>query len=461
MKNKKYFNQPFQMILLLPLLFSGCASKKNTIAGEIKLMTLNPGHFHAALVQKSMYNGVSNEAFVYAPVGSDVEAHLNLIEKYNGRVQSPTTWKEIAYKGDDFLEKMLNDKKGNVLVLAGNNQEKTNYIHKAVSEGINVLADKPMAIDTNGFALLKKAFKTAATKKVLLYDIMTERFEITNIIQRELAQLKNVFGTLRKGTLEAPAIKKESVHHFFKYVSGVPLIRPAWYFDINQEGNGLVDVTTHLVDLIQWSSFPDVPLNYEQDINMLSARRWTTPINREQFKKATNLIEYPAYLNKAITGDLLQVYSNGEMNYTIKGIHAKVSVVWNFEAPTGTGDTHFSLMSGTKANLIIRQGKEQNYKPVLYIEPVTNDVAYAEVLAKQFAVIQQHFPGVELKKNKWAWEIIIPEKYNIGHEAHFAEVTKKYLNYLHNGKLPSWEVPNMLAKYFTTTQALATALQMK
>jgi hypothetical protein len=28
------------------------------------------------------------------------------------------------------------------------------------------------------------------------------------------------------------------------------------------------------------------------------------------------------------------------------------------------------------------------------------------------------------------------------------------LQYLEAGKLPAWEVPNMLAKYYTTTQAL-------
>jgi hypothetical protein len=41
----------------------------------------------------------------------------------------------------------------------------------------------------------------------------------------------------------------------------------------------------------------------------------------------------------------------------------------------------------------------------------------------------------------------------VGHEAHFAQVTEKYLRYLAQGKLPAWEVPNMLAKYYVTTKA--------
>ena len=52
-----------------------------------------------------------------------------------------------------------------------------------------------------------------------------------------------------------------------------------------------------------------------------------------------------------------------------------------------------------------------------------------------------------------------PDKYRIGHEAHFGQVTEKYLRFLVDGKLPDWEVPNMIAKYYTTTMALEMALR--
>lgn len=35
----------------------------------------------------------------------------------------------------------------------------------------------------------------------------------------------------------------------------------------------------------------------------------------------------------------------------------------------------------------------------------------------------------------------------------------KNLEYLQKGKLPDWEVPNMITKYFITTQALELALK--
>jgi hypothetical protein len=50
--------------------------------------------------------------------------------------------------------------------------------------------------------------------------------------------------------------------------------------------------------------------------------------------------------------------------------------------------------------------------------------------------------------------VVIPDSYKEGHEAHFARVTENFLKYLEEGELPSWEVPNMLAKYYTTTSAL-------
>ena len=78
-------------------------------------------------------------------------------------------------------------------------------------------------ITSEAFPALEQSFKTAAEKGLLLYDIMTERFEITNILQKELANTPEVFGGLVDGTVEEPAIVIESVHNFCKVVSGVAL----------------------------------------------------------------------------------------------------------------------------------------------------------------------------------------------------------------------------------------------
>ncbi len=429
--------------------------------GEVKIMTLDPGHFHAALVQKSMYEMVDSTVYIYAPEGDDLQGHLARINSYNSRAENPTRWNEVVYTGPDFFEKMIAEKPGNVMVTAGNNAVKTDYILKTVEAGINVLADKPMVITPDEFPKLEQAFQVAAEKGILLYDIMTERHEITTILQRELSQKPAVFGTLQTGTAEEPAITKESVHHFSKMVSGNPLKRPAWFFDTKQQGEGIVDVNTHLVDLIQWEAFPEVVLS-KTDAEIVSGKRWTTDLTPEMFKKVTSLDQYPDYLQKDVVDGTLKVYSNGEIVYKLKGIYAKASVIWNFEAPEGAGDTHYSIMRGTNCNLVIKQGAEQGYKPTLYVEAVAGSPAELEanLIKAVNEELQAAYPGIKLvKQAEKIWMVEIPASYNVGHEAHFTQVTEKYLQYLKDGKLPEWEVPNMIVKYYITTEGLKAALK--
>ena len=435
------------------------ASKFTGAKHEVKIMTLDPGHFHAALVQKSQYDQVSPVVHVYAPEGADVQDHLNRISTFNNRTENPTSWETKVYTGTDFLEKMLEEKPGNVMVTSGNNMKKTEYIKAATDAGINVLADKPMCIDKAGFYLLVAALKSAEENGILLYDIMTERSEITTILQKELIEIPKVFGEIIQGTTENPAVVKSSVHHFFKYVAGNPLKRPAWFFDSSQQGDGLVDVTTHLVDLVQWECFPGLILDYKTDVQIQDARHWATKLTLEQFNKVTKLDKFPEYLKSKVENNILSVFCNGEINYRLKGIHAKVVVEWKYQAPEGGGDTHFSVIKGTKSNIIIKQGKEQNYRPELYVE--ANKNTNIEQLNKELVAavkkLQNKYPGIELKRVKDHWYILIPDKYRVGHEAHFGQVMERYLDYLVQGKLPDWEIPNMIAKYYTTTHALEIA----
>ncbi len=449
--------------VLMLLIIGSCGPRGSRFTGadnEVKLITLDPGHFHAALVQKTMYSQVDPAVHVYAPEGPDAQNYLQQVEGYNTRADNPTHWEERVYLGTDYLQKMVDDKLGNVMVTSGNNGKKTEYIKTAVDAGINVLADKPMCINAEDFALLKEAFASAEENGVLLYDIMTERSEINTILQKELSLMPSIFGKLEMGSVEDPAVTKESVHHFFKHVSGNPIKRPAWYFDTGQQGEGLVDVTTHLIDLVQWECFPEQTLDYQRDIEILAARRWPTVITPAQFEKVTGLSDFPEYLTKDIGDDgALRVYANGEIIYKLKDIHAKVSVVWNYQAPPGGGDTHFSIMRGSQANLVIRQGAEENNKPQLYVEPVSGGGGpdFEKALRNGIDKLTATYPGLGLEQKGDSWQVIIPDEYRIGHEAHFGQVMERYLQYLVDGKLPDWEVPNMLAKYYTTTAALQLA----
>jgi predicted dehydrogenase len=424
---------------------------------QVKLITVDPGHFHAALVQKYMYDQVSPDVHVYAPQGPDYIQHINRIRQYNSRPVNPASWNEIVYTGDDFFEKMLSEKAGNVVVLSGNNRKKAEYITKSINAGLNVLADKPMIIRPEDFPVLKADFKTAEEKGVLLYDIMTERYEVTTILQRLLSQNRQIFGVLTTGSKEEPAVTKISVHHFSKIISGSPVLRPAWYFDIQQQGEGIVDVTTHLVDLVQWECFPEKILN-PSDVDMVEAKRWPTLISKEEFNEVTGIDDFPAYLQKDIKDGKLNVYSNGEMVYKIKGIFAKVSVEWKYQAPPTGGDTHYSVMHGTKCDLVIRQSAAEKFLPTLYVENIkgTTGKEFTSELRKVLKTFPYDSLGIE-DANINVLKIVVPEKYRVSHEEHFAQVTAKFLEYLKTGKMPEWEVPGMITKYFTTTSALKLA----
>jgi hypothetical protein len=62
------------------------------------------------------------------------------------------------------------------------------------------------------------------------------------------------------------------------------------------------------------------------------------------------------------------------------------------------------------------------------------------------------YPGLGCESAGDELHITIPDRYRVGHEAHFAQVLEKFLKYLQSpGSMPRWEHPNMLAKYFVTT----------
>ncbi len=446
----------------------GCQPQSAPVTGKPAVNTsiehsfavLDPGHFHAALVFKSAaYPGVDSLVSIYAPVGQDYVDHMARVVPFNTRETDPAGWRYKSYLGPDYETEILNDDWSDIVVLSGRNQPKIDRILACVRHGKNVLADKPWVIEPSKLAVLDTVLAVADSCRLVAYDIMTERHEITTILQRELIQDQTLFGNPQSGTPEQPAVVKKSVHHLFKSVAGRPLIRPWWFFDTAVQGEGLVDVTTHLVDITFWCLFPEQPIDYKTDIQMQDARHWPTLIDREQFGRVTGLTDFPPQLKLDETGKL-PYFCNGSMNFSLRGINVLLQVEWNFEAPAGAGDTHFSTVRGSLASVLIEQGPNQNYRPELYVEAAEGIApeAVGQALETSLARLTGgNYPGLELKKEGARWHILIPDSYRIGHEAHFGQVTKSFLGYLGNGTLPAWERPNMLAKYYVTTSALELA----
>lgn len=423
---------------------------------DIRFITLNPGHFHAALVQKEMYDQVDPTVHVYGPLGPDLVAHLGRIAAFNTRSQSPTAWNLEVHTGVDSLDRIAREKPGNVVVLAGRNAEKIDAILAALEAGMNVLADKPWILVPENLTKLQRALDLADERGLVAYDIMTERYEITSILQRAFVQDEATFGVPVTGSPDEPGVFMESVHFLKKLVAGLPLRRPAWFFDVKEQGEALSDVGTHLVDLVQWILFSNQALA-ANDASVISARHWATVLTRSDFQQITGEIDFPPALHGALQGEDLHYFCNNLVQYALRGVHVKLNVLWDFEAAAGAGDTHLAVFRGTRSRIEVRQGREERYVPELYIIP-TKTMEYPLVrraIDRKIAELHVEFPGLGVVDLGTHFRISIPSQYRVGHEAHFAQVTKQFLRFLRRQDgIPAWEKPNMMAKYYTTTRGV-------
>jgi predicted dehydrogenase len=416
----------------------------------IRLVTLDPGHFHAALIHKEMYPEVSARTAVYGPLGPDLLAHLNRIAQFNARAERPTAWELDVHCSPRYLEEMLAARAGDAVVIAGRNRRKIDYISRSVEAGFHVLADKPWIIRRGDLECLRRVLDQAEAAGLIAYDIMTERYEITSILQRELVGDPDVFGEIVPGAAAEPGVRLASVHHIRKQVAGAPLLRPAWFFDISEQGEALADVGTHLADLVHWTLSPGREIDYRTEIAIRGGERWPTVLSLEQYSEVTGERQFAPFLAPWVDGDRLLYFGNNRLRYTLRGVHVTLEALWNFEAPPGAGDTHFAAYRGTRSRIEVRQGPQEAYRPELYVVPAAPGVEAA--LARRIETLARRWPGVALEPRPGEYRVVAPEIYRTGHEAHFAEVARQFFRYVQRREPPPpWEKSWMLAKYFVTT----------
>jgi predicted dehydrogenase len=425
----------------------------------LRLVTLNPGHFHAALVHREMYPEVAAQTHIYGPPGAELLAHLQRVIGFNLKPRDPTRWELEVHACPDYLARFHREKPGNVVVLAGFNSTKIDAIEAAVEEGMHVLADKPWVLVPRDLARLERVLATAEAKGLVAFDMMTERHEITSILQRELVRDEAIFGTVQAGSPREPGVFMESVHYLKKLVAGSPLRRPTDFFDVHRQGEGLSDVGTHLVDLVMWILHADQPVE-PGHVSIINARRKPTVLGKAEFEAVTGEREFPAFLHDQLQQDRLPYYCNTEVDYTVRGVHVRLDVRWDYEAAASGGDTHLAIFRGTRSRVEVRQGRDENFQPELYVFPASAidcpRVQYA--LQARIQALQGSYPGVGVVDHGTHFRVTIPASYRVGHEAHFAEVTAQFLRYvLGREKMPAWGRPNMQAKYFVTTRGVELA----
>ena len=469
------------LLSVLPLAAGCCLASENGWAAggsgpetpAIRLITLDPGHFHAALLQKQMWPGVSDTVHIYAPLGPDLLAHLDRIRQFNLRPTNPTRWNLEIHACSDSLERLLAEKPGNVVILSGANRGKIDRIATLIGAGFHVLADKPWILETAEIATLKAALRLAEDRGVAACDAMTQRFEITCLLQRELVNDHEIFGECVAGSPAEPAVRIESVHYLLKEVAGVVNRRPPWFFDVRQQGEALTDVGTHLVDLVQWTLFPERAIDCDADVRVLKGRRWPTSLTPEQYLKVTGERAPPFLINPipndasapeaqtaASSENRLEYYANNSVLYTLRGIYVAIRATWEFEAPPGEKDTEMAAFQGTLSRIEVRQGREERFRPEIYVTPNSSKHAaeVAGAVRRHIAQLRERYPGLGFDQADQRVKIVIPDSLRIGHEEHFALLTSQCLEYVRSpDRIPHWERPNMIAKYYVTTKGVELA----
>jgi predicted dehydrogenase len=417
-------------------------------ADQLTAVVLNPGHFHAALTLRQRHARLSDDVYVFADEGSDVESFLRTVRTFNDRAQQPTGWRLHVYRGPDYLERLLAERPGEVAIVAGRNDIKLRCIHRLHADGFLVLGDKPWLIHPGELTLLKEA----ATTPPLAMDIMTERHEIANRLQKALMASPEVFGRLRADGDE-PAIHVRSVHHLYKIVNQRPLVRPAWYFDTAVQGEGITDVTTHLVDLAQWMTGGAEPFRYQRDVELLSARQWPTDVPRDLFARITGLEDFPAAVRSRVSGGVLRYLCNADIGYRLRGVPVRIESRWDLAIPEGGGDTHYAVARGTRADVVVEQGPDTNYLTSLVVRPVGPAKAFEDALADAARSLQSSFPGLAFERIREGFRALIPPALRSTHEEHFAAVLEGFLVCIDGGAVPVDPGADLVTKYTLLARA--------
>ena len=303
---------------------------------ETSLVVVDPGHFHATLVQQQMYPGLSPLVRVHAPLGPDLIDYLSRIARYNRRPEGATDWRLDVHAGPDFLDRMRYEPPGGVAIFSGRNRDKIERIIAALEAGLHVLADKPAIIEPADLPRLEVALALASDRHLVLADMMTGRHNTLLRLLQALRSDPEVFGEPVPGTADQPGVLLSGAHYLHKVVAGLPNPRPAWYFDVADQGEGLADTGVHLVDRVHETLFPEQPLDWQRDIDILAAKRWPTLVSLAQFCELTGESGWPHELAPWIRDDVLEYFCNGRVDYRVRGIHVRLEVRWDWQAEQGT-----------------------------------------------------------------------------------------------------------------------------
>lgn len=415
------------------------------------LAFLDPGHFHAALTLGDRHPQIRDDLVVHAPKGPELDDFLTLVDAFNQRPERPTAWRVDVRPGEGSLERLVGERPGDVVVLAGRNDRKLATIRRLHDAGFHVLADKPWMTGPDGLDDLRHVLAAGP----LAVEMMTGRHEITAILAARLAGEEPVFGRFADGGADEPGIEITSVHHLEKTVNGRPLRRPPWYFDVRVQGDGIADIPTHMVDQAQRlvrAARPG-PADDALALELLGARTSSTPVPRALFARVTGVAEFPPELASVVSGAELAYRGNGQLSFHAGPVRVALDTRWELSAPPGGGDAHRSVIRGTRSVIRVEQGPSTAFRRRLTVEPRGEPGPVQAALERALAVWSGAHPGLSLAPAAGGWEIRVPPALDTGHERQFPVVLAEFLTLVEEGRRPARLAADTLAKYTLLAQA--------
>jgi predicted dehydrogenase len=418
------------------------------------LAFLDPGHFHAALTLGERHPRVRDDLVVHAPKGPELDDFLGLVDAFNQRGERPTGWRVAVHAGEGSLERLVAERPGDVVVLAGWNDRKLATMRRLHDAGFHVLADKPWLVGPDGLDDLRHVLAGGP----LAVEMMTGRHEITSILTARLLREAEVFGGFAEEGDE-PGIEITSVHHLEKTIDGRPLRRPPWYFDVRVQGDGIADIPTHLVDQAQRLVRAAAPGSGDDAValELLGARTWSTSVPRALFARVTGVPEFPPELASVVTGSELAYRGNAALALRAGPVRVALDTRWERSAPPGGGDLHRSVIRGTRSLVRVEQSPATGFRRRLSIEPRGAAERVRTALERALAAWRGAHPGLSLAPAAAGWEVRVPPALDPGHERHFPRVLAEFLALVEAGRLPARLATDTLAKYTLLAQAAADA----
>eukprot|EP01048_Picozoa_sp_COSAG05_P007773 COSAG05_NODE_560_length_8675_cov_18.684235_7_plen_294_part_00 len=244
-------------------------------------------------------------------------------------------------------------------------------------------------------------------------DIMTAKHDVLAKLRREIVRDDALFGDFCVDE-ERPAIEIGSVHHLVKLVNGAPLQRPAWYYDVGVQGNGLVDITSHMVDQVQWLLDEDDKLyDFDTDVELKRAVIYDTEVPLSLFRDSTGADSFPESLVHLLRPSVLEgsgplwagggvqvlpLAANGVLEYSIRGVTAKHSAEWRPREPAGGSDLHSATLRGAHCEIrVSNENSTGQTRLTLHPAASVDATEFGERLATAVARwnAQPQFKGVE------------------------------------------------------------------